>query len=132
MIERDVPRHVSKATSEGRIFERMSMRRTLDRYWKLSEAAPHGIALQVRVTNGSGDFSGLPFPCRLTAAGWVNAITGTALVVNPTYWKLYVETLPSRRAWTRRSTRSSIRKATAGEVIPHQDAPYGIRGVRRK
>jgi hypothetical protein len=75
----------------------MSMRNTLDRYWNLAEAAPLGIDLQVQVTNGSGDFYVLPFPCRLTAGGWVNAVTGTALVVNPTYWKKHVETLPSRR-----------------------------------
>lgn len=87
----------------------MSMRNTLDRYWNLAEAAPLGIDLQVQVTNGSGDFYVLPFPCRLTAGGWVNAVTGTALVVNPTYWKKHVETLPSRRAWIRRSSKSSTR-----------------------
>jgi hypothetical protein len=99
-------RAMCRATSEGRIFARMSMRNTLDRYWKLADAAPLGIALQVQVTYGAGDFYVLPFPCRLTAAGWVNAITGTALVVNPTYWKLHVETLPSRRARRRPSTTS--------------------------
>jgi hypothetical protein len=92
---------------------RMSMRNTLDRYWKLAEDAPLGIALQVQVTDGSGDFYVLPFPCRLTAAGWVNAITGAALVVNPAYWKLHVETLPSRRAWIRRSSKSTSRVGTA-------------------
>jgi hypothetical protein len=92
----------------------MAMRNTLDRYWKLSDAAPLGVALQVQVTDGTGDFYVLPFPCKLTAAGWVNAITGTALAVDPTYWKLHVETLPrSRRAWIRKSSKSSIRVAPA-------------------
>ena len=65
----------------------MTMRNTLDRYWKLAEVAPPGIALQVQVTNAASDLYVLPFPCKLTAAGWVNAVTGTALVVKPTYWK---------------------------------------------
>jgi hypothetical protein len=86
----------------------MAMRNTLDRYWKAAEVAPLGIALQVQVTNAAGDLYGLPFPCKLTAVGRVNAVTGTALVVKPTYWKLHVETLPSKQAWMRRSSRSSV------------------------
>ncbi len=86
----------------------MAMRNTLDRYWKSAEVAPVGIALQVQVTDAAGDMYVLPFPCKLTAAGWVNAVAGTALVAKPTYWKLYVETLPSKRAWMRRSGRSSV------------------------
>jgi hypothetical protein len=82
----------------------MTIRNTLDKYWKSVEVAPVGIVLQVQVTNAAGDLYVLPFPCRLTAAGWVNAVSGTALVVKPTYWKLHVETLPSKRAWMRRST----------------------------
>jgi hypothetical protein len=98
------------------------MRNTLDRYWKLAEDAPLGIALQVQVTNGSGDFYVLPFPCRLTAAGWVSAVTGTALVVNPTYWKLHVETLPSKRAWMRRTSR---RGATPPAQFSRASDPQG-------
>jgi hypothetical protein len=86
----------------------MAMRNKLDKYWKLAEVAPLGIALQVAVTNAAGDLYVLPFPCKLTAVGWVNAGTGTALVAKPTYWKLHVETLPSKRAWMRRSSRLSV------------------------
>ena len=86
----------------------MAMRNTLNRYWKSAEVAPVGIALQVQVTDAAGDLYVLPFPCKLTAPGWVNAVTGTALVVKPTCWKLHVETLPSKRAWMRRSGRSSV------------------------
>ena len=86
----------------------MAMRNKLDRYWKLAEFAPRGIALQVQVKNAAGDLYVLPFACKLTTAGWVNAVMGTALVVKPTYWKLHVETLPSKRAWMRRSSRSSV------------------------
>ncbi len=30
--------------------------------------------------------------------GWVNAASGKPLVVRPTYWKVYVETLPRKKA----------------------------------
>ena len=93
----------------------MAMRNTLNRYWKSAEVAPVGIALQVQVTDAAGLYV-LPFPCKLTAAGWVNAVTGTALVAEPTYWKLHVETLPSKRAWMRRSGRSSVAKTPATEA----------------
>jgi hypothetical protein len=43
----------------------------------------------------------LPYPCKLTPDGWVNAATGSPLAVRPTYWKLYVETLP--RKWKRKN-----------------------------
>ena len=70
-------------------------------YWKSIETAPPDVALQVRVSDGSSDYL-LPYPCKLTPAGWVNAMTGSPLAVRPTYWKLYVET-PPRKA-TRRKT----------------------------
>jgi hypothetical protein len=97
----------SKEQQNG-VVAQMAMRNTLDKYWKSAEVAPVGIALQVQVTNAAGDLYVLPFPCKLTAAGWVNAVTGTALVVKPTYWKLHVETLPSKRAWMRWSSTSSM------------------------
>src|SRR5262249_32612039 len=74
-----------------------------ERYWKRVEAAPMGVALRVLVTNRSGDHYVLPYPCSLTAAGWVNAATGISLALRPTHWQLYVETLPNKRAWVRRS-----------------------------
>ena len=64
----------------------MSLRNTMDKYWKAVEVAPVGIALQVQVTNAAGDLYVLPFPCKLTTAGWVSAVSGTALVVKPRYW----------------------------------------------
>jgi hypothetical protein len=74
-----------------------------ERYWNGVDRAPVGVALQVLVTSASDDTYLLPYPCRLTAAGWVNAISGTPLLVRPTRWRLHVETLPSKRAWARRS-----------------------------
>jgi hypothetical protein len=85
------------------------MPNTVDRYWKPAETAPFDIAMQVQVTDASGVLFVLPFPCKLTAEGWVKATTGKALAVSPTRWKLYVETLPGKRAWARRSRNSSVR-----------------------
>jgi len=44
----------------------------------------------------------LPYPCKPTQDGWVNAATGSPLAVRPTYWKLYVETLPRKKGWKRK------------------------------
>jgi hypothetical protein len=54
-----------------------------ERYWKRVEAAPVGVALRVIVANRSGDHYVLPYPCSLTAAGWVNAATGISLALRP-------------------------------------------------
>ena len=61
------------------------------------------------MTDASGVLFVLPFPCKLTAEGWVKATTGTALAVSPTRWKLHVETLPGKRAWARRWRKTSTR-----------------------
>jgi hypothetical protein len=65
-------------------------------YWKKAEMAPEGVTAQVLVTHGTGSDYLLPYPCTLTADGWVNAASGKPLAVRPTYWKLYVETLPTK------------------------------------
>ena len=49
-------------------------------YWKSIETAPPDVALQVRVSDGASDYL-LPYPCKLTPAGWVNAMTGSPLAV---------------------------------------------------
>jgi hypothetical protein len=77
------------------------MRSRIEIYWNSIETVPAGVAVQVRVTDGSNDEYLLPYPCKLTPDGWVNAATGSPLSVRPTYWKLYVETLP--RKWKRKT-----------------------------
>jgi hypothetical protein len=77
------------------------MRSRIEVYWNSIDTAPAGVAVQVRVTDGSSDEYLLPYPCKLTPDGWVNAATGSPLAVRPTYWKLYVETLP--RKWKRKN-----------------------------
>jgi hypothetical protein len=106
----------------------------LERYWKRVEAAPVGVALRVIVANRSGEHYALPYPCSLTAAGWVNAATGISLALRPTHWQLHVETLPSKRAWIRRSP-AHVRigpggRQTAVSAIPfHQSLAVLFSGV---
>ena len=70
-------------------------RSNIDLYWEKAEMAPEGVTAQVLVTDGTGSDYLLPYPCTLTAEGWVNAASGKPLAVRPTYWKRYVETLPA-------------------------------------
>ena len=74
-------------------------RSRIEIYWKKIETAPAGVAVQVRVTDGSDHDYLLPYPCKLMEGTWVNAASGTPLAVRPTYWKLYVETLPGKNVW---------------------------------
>ena len=73
------------------------MRHSRNEYWKPPETAPDGVTAQVRVTDDSGSDYLLPYPCELTTEGWVNASSRKPLAVRVTYWKPYVETLPSKR-----------------------------------
>ena len=75
-------------------------RSKIELYWKTIETAPQGVIAQVRVTDGCGSDYLLPYPCKLTKDGWVNAASGKPLMVRATYWKLYVETTPSKKVGT--------------------------------
>jgi hypothetical protein len=72
-------------------------RSNIEIYWK-KETAPEGVIAQVRVTDGSGSDYGLPYPCKLTSDGGVNASSGKPLTVAVTCWKLYVETPKRNKA----------------------------------
>ena len=69
-------------------------RSKIEIYWKTPDTAPDRVIAQVRVTDNSGSDYLLPYPCKLTKEGWVNAASGKPLAVRVTYWKPYVETLP--------------------------------------
>ena len=64
-------------------------RSRIEIYWKKSETAPEGVIAQVRVTDGCGSDYLLPYPCKLTKDGWVNAATDKPLA--------YVETLSRKK-----------------------------------
>jgi hypothetical protein len=69
-------------------------RSQIEIYWKPAETAPDRVIAQVLVTDDSGADYLLPYPCELTAEGWVHAASRKPLAVRVTYWKPYVETLP--------------------------------------
>ena len=87
----------------------MRSRNNIDLYWAKIDTAPEGAIAQVRVTDdGTGSEFLLPFPCKLTKEGWVNAVSGSRLAVRPIYWKPYVETTPKApRSRTHRSRQTS-------------------------
>ena len=54
-------------------------RSNIDLYWEKAEMAPEGVIAQVLVTDGGGADYLLPYPCKFTKDGWVNAATGLPL-----------------------------------------------------
>ncbi len=55
--------------------------------WQPVSSAPLHRDLEVQVADGFGVYR-LKFLCRLTEAGWVNAQTSKALVVEPVNWRI--------------------------------------------
>ena len=74
------------------------MRSKIEMYWNGVDTAPAEVPLQVLVNDGSGSDYLLPYPCKLTPDGWVNAATGSPLQVRPTYWKVHLETRQGKKA----------------------------------
>jgi hypothetical protein len=61
--------------------------------WRLIDTAPMDQDVTLLVTDGRGEPYCIPYPCKLTASGWVNSGKGTPLAVTPLQWK---HTLPQR------------------------------------
>jgi hypothetical protein len=61
--------------------------------WNSVVTIPLGVPLWLRVTDAAGECYKLPFPCKLTQAGWINARTGAPLrlIVQPTHWRPHFE-----------------------------------------
>ena len=73
------------------------MRSKIEMYWNSVDSAPAEVLLQVLVNDGSGSDYLLPYPCKLTPEGWVNAATGSRLEVRPNRWKPFVETRRAKK-----------------------------------
>jgi hypothetical protein len=58
--------------------------------WNPIESAPFDEDVTLQVTDGRGGPYPIPYPCKLTAAGWVSSSKGTPLAVTPLQWKPYV------------------------------------------
>jgi hypothetical protein len=98
------------------------LRSRIEIYWRTPETATEGVIGQVLVTDDSGSDYLLPYPCELTAEGWVNAASRKPLAVRVTYWKPYVETLP----------RTKPGKGTSGPTKAGSSRPNYFRAVRKK
>jgi hypothetical protein len=57
--------------------------------WYPIESAPLDEDVVVEVTDGRGAPYPLRWPCRKTAAGWINSAKGTPLAVTPVRWRPY-------------------------------------------
>ena len=58
--------------------------------WRLIDTAPLDQDLTLLVTDGWGEPYPIPYPCKRTAAGWVNSGKGTPLAVTLLQWRPYV------------------------------------------
>jgi hypothetical protein len=58
--------------------------------WRLISTAPFNRDLELCAASGSGS-SRLPFPCRQTSNGWINADLGTRIAVEATRWRVWSE-----------------------------------------
>jgi len=57
--------------------------------WRLIDTAPVDQDVMLLVTDGRGEPYPMPYPCKLTAAGWVSSGKGTPLAVTPLQWRPY-------------------------------------------
>ena len=64
--------------------------------WQPIETAPSGVEVLLRVTDEAGQAYNLPFVCKLTDSGWVNAVRGSLLTVRPTHWQEYTDQMPPK------------------------------------
>jgi hypothetical protein len=85
-------------------------RSRIEIYWKTPETAPDGVIAQVRVTDDSGSDYLLPYPCELTAEGWVNAASSIGCP------RHLLEAL--RRDASEDKTREGDLRADKGRVFP--------------
>jgi hypothetical protein len=69
--------------------QRVRPRRELNYSWYPIESAPFDEDVAVEVTDGRGAPYALRWPCRQTAAGWINSAKGTPLAVTPVRWRPY-------------------------------------------
>jgi hypothetical protein len=66
--------------------------------WYPIESAPFDEDVTLQVTDGRGSPYTIKWPCRRTAAGWINSRKGNPLEVAPLRWRPYsfVSRVPRR------------------------------------
>jgi hypothetical protein len=58
--------------------------------WHPISTAPFNHDVQVRVSGDHGS-QVIPFPCRQTTSGWINADLGVRIGIEPTEWRAWPE-----------------------------------------
>jgi hypothetical protein len=58
--------------------------------WQPITTAPFNRELELAVIDAGGPHA-LVFPCRRILGGWMNAVTGDRIEVQPTHWRLWEE-----------------------------------------
>jgi hypothetical protein len=72
----------------AQINARLSKRTLPGRCWNAPSSAPRDRSdLEVQCGDESGAYA-LPFPCRLTDSGWINARTGTPVAGEVIAWRV--------------------------------------------
>jgi hypothetical protein len=64
--------------------------------WQPIETAPFDQDLQLSVIE-DGQVHALVFPCRRSAAGWVNGVTRQTVALRPTHWRSWTGGVLGRR-----------------------------------
>jgi len=54
--------------------------------WQPIAIAPYGVDLELAVINGS-ELHAVVFSCRRDVYGWVNAVSGAPVQIQPTHWR---------------------------------------------
>jgi hypothetical protein len=70
-----------------------TLRRILKRFdgsmrWRPASTAPFNCDIEL-YASGAGGSRAIPFPCRKTRAGWINADLNVRLDVDPTQWRVW-------------------------------------------
>jgi hypothetical protein len=76
-------------TCDRMLMQILVMDPSRDNGWNPIESAPPDEDIALQVTDGRGAPYTLQWPCRRTAAGWINSTKGTPLEVTPVKWRPY-------------------------------------------
>jgi len=63
--------------------------------WQPISSAPFDHDLEVSVIE-KGEVYPIIFPCRRASGGWIRASTGRPIFIDPTHWRTWSESQPTR------------------------------------
>jgi hypothetical protein len=106
--------HVASAT--GGVVGRILKRFDGSTRWRPASTAPFNRDIQLYTSGDRGSYT-IPFPCRQTRAGWINADLNVKLDIEPSEWRVWPtgkfgplaqERNPSPRQWRRVPARALV------------------------